>query len=86
MSGMIVTTGDLSRPYEVLGIVSDVAYSSGGFWDNDDAFNYFTETQKRIEKKAEKLGADAVICFRQNICGVESIAYVYSYGTAVKFK
>lgn len=86
MSGVIVTTGDLSRPYEVLDIVSDVAYSSRGFWGNDDALNYFTENQKRIEKKAEKLGADAVICFRQNICGVDTVAWVYSYGTAVKFK
>jgi len=128
MSKVIVTTGDLSQPYEVLGPVYFQVSNKGlfgsalsnlkkkymadiqamkksgamsadradwgflyGEWSvgqNDFEAAFFIATEE-IKKRAEMVGADAVICMRQDIdMDTNGFAYFYlqMYGTAVKFK
>ena len=82
MSEMIVTTGDLSRPYEVLDIVSEL----GWFEYDNEIVKVADEVKEGIKDKARKLEADAVICYRQNLTGVRPNGdYIFAYGTAVRF-
>lgn len=128
MSKVIVTTGDLSQSYEVLGPVYFQVSNKGlfgsalgslkkkykadieamkkrgsmsadrsdwgflyGEWSvgqNDFEAAFFIATEE-IKKRAEMVGADAVICMRQDIdMDTNGFAYFYlqMYGTAVKFK
>ena len=50
----------------------------------DKARNIATD---RMIKEAERLGADAVVCFRYSTSSImQSAAEIMAYGTAVKFK
>jgi ABC-type phosphate transport system auxiliary subunit len=127
MDKIIVTTGDISKPYEIVGPVyfqlsnkgllsssfselareykSDIQKmkkqgtmsadrSDWGFlygeWsvgqsDFEKAFYIATE---ELKKRAEMLGANAIICMRQDIdldTNGFSHFYLQMYGTAVKF-
>ncbi|MDD2965568.1 MAG: heavy metal-binding domain-containing protein [Bacteroidales bacterium] len=127
MSNVIVTTGDISKPYEILGPVYFQVSNKGlfgsalsklvtkyqveivnmkksgmmsegqpdwgflyGEWsvgqsDFEKAFFIATE---ELKKRGEMVGADAIICMRQDIdMDTNAFAYFYlqMYGTAVKF-
>lgn len=127
-SNVIVTTGDLSQPYEILGPVYFQVSNKGlfgstlgnykkkymadiqamkkkgamskdradwgflyGEWSvgqSDFEAAFFIATEE-LKKRAEMVGADAVICMRQDIdMDTNGFAYFYlqMYGTAVKFK
>jgi len=129
MSKVIVTTGDLQRPYETIGpvyfqvsnkglfgsalsrlvsqyqneinemkrrghLVDDVHSDSWswlyGEWSvgQTDFEKAFFVSVEELKKRAELLGADAVIAMRQDIdldtTGF-SFFYMQMYGTAVKF-
>ena len=128
MNNIIVTTGDLDRPYDVLGPVYFQVSNKGLFsstlsrlkthyWEeiqrmksngtmsqfksdwgflygeysvgqNDFEAAFFVATQE-LKKRAKLVGADAVICMRQDIdLDTEGFCYFYlqMYGTAVKFR
>ena len=128
MDQIIVSTGDIDRPYEVLGpiyfqvsnkgllgssldrlksqYVSEIqnmkargtmsqARADWGFLygeysvgQNDFEAAFFIATEE-LKKRAKRVGADAVICMRQDIdIDSNGFAYFYlqMYGTAVKFK
>ena len=125
--GIIVTTGDLKRDYEVLGPVYFQVSNKGlfgsalsalkekylteiqamrmkgtmsekradwgflyGEWSvgqNDFEAAFFIATEE-LKKRAAMVGADAVICMRQDIdMDTNGFAFFYlqMYGTAVKF-
>lgn len=69
--GIILSTGDIPGDYEVIGI----AYGRISTAD-------IKELNSELEKRADKMGADAVI----NVRYLPYIGYLYAYGTAVKFK
>ncbi len=127
MSNVIVTTGDLSQEYEVLGPVYFQVSNKGLFGSALGNYKkkYLSEIQamkkrgtmsedradwgflygewsvgqsefeaaffiatEEIKKRAEMVGADAVICMRQDIdMDTNGFAFFYlqMYGTAVKF-
>lgn len=127
MSKIIVTTADISRPYEILGPVyfqvsnkgifgsalsalvkqykSEIdAMKKGGAMSQDRAdwgFLYgewsvgqtdfekaFFVATEELKKRAEMVGADAVVGMHQDIdMDTNGFAYFYlqMYGTAVKF-
>ena len=127
MKKIIVTTGDLDRPYEVLGPIYFQVSNKGllgssldrlkrlyideiqrmktqgtmshgqadwGFLygeysvgQNDFEAAFFIATEE-LKKRAKRVGADAVICMRQDIdMDTNGFAHFYlqMYGTAVKF-
>ena len=90
---MLTTTCDLKEPYEILGIVSlyhSTKYNKEIFGVDPPADDLMQLIIKRVEDKAEKLGADSVIGFRVNripIATGMAISINYEvYGTAVKCK
>ncbi|MEA4892792.1 MAG: heavy metal-binding domain-containing protein [Peptococcaceae bacterium] len=128
MSKVIVTTGDIDKPYEILGPVYFQVSNKGlfgsalsklvmqyqteikqmknsgamsddrtdwgflyGEWsvgqsDFEKAFFIATE---ELKKRGEMVGADAIICMRQDIdMDTNGFAFFYlqMYGTAVKFR
>lgn len=128
MSNIIVTTGDLTREYDVLGPVYFQVSNKGlfgsalgnykkqymskiqdmkkngtmsqdradwgflyGEWSvgqNDFEAAFFIATEE-LKRRAELVGADAIICMRQDIdMDTNGFAFFYlqMYGTAVKFK
>ena len=88
---MITTTGDLKDAYKVLNIVSlyhSPKYNKEIFGVDPSADDLLQLIIKKIEDKAEKLGADAIIGLRVNRIPIAtgmgiSINYE-AYGTAVK--
>lgn len=68
---IILSTGDIPGNYEVIGI----AY---GRISTDE----IKELNSELERRADKMGADAVI----NVRYLPYVGYLYAYGTAVKFK
>lgn len=89
---MIVSTTNINDKYEVIDTVFIVhSEEAGGFLgmggiDPDTAFN---GVKTQLSKKAEELGADAVIgCdFEQRIAQTatgKQVLEVFAYGTAVK--
>lgn len=128
MSQIIVTTGDIDRPYDVLGPIYFQVSNKGilssslsnlktyyaneiqrmksqgtmsearadwGFLygeysvgQNDFEAAFFIATEE-LKKRAQRVGADAVICMRQDIdmdTNGFTFFYLQMYGTAVKFK
>ena len=128
MSNIIVTTGDLTREYDVLGPVYFQVSNKGlfgsalgnykkqymskiqdmkkngtmsqdradwgflyGEWSvgqNDFEAAFFIATEE-LKRRAELVGADAIICMRQDIdMDTNGFAFFYlqMYGTAVKFE
>lgn len=127
MSQIIVTTGDLQRPYDVLGPVYFQVSNKGLLTNSLEKLksHYYSEIQRmkahgtmskatmdwgflygewsvgqsdfeaaffiateELKKRAKLVGADAVICMRQDIdMDTNGFAYFYlqMYGTAVKF-
>lgn len=69
--GIILSTGDIPGNYEVIGIV----YGRIGTAE-------IKELNSELEKRADKMDADAVI----NVRYLPYVGYLYAYGTAVKFK
>lgn len=69
--GIILSTGDVPGNYEIIGIV----YGRIGTAE-------IKELNSELEKRADKMDADAVI----NVRYLPYIGYLYAYGTAVKFK
>lgn len=127
MSEVIVTTGDISKPYEILGPVYFQVSNKGlfgsalsklvtkyqneissmkksgmmsegqadwgflyGEWSvgqSDFEKAFFVATEE-LKKRGEMVGADAIICMRQDTdLDTNGFAYFYlqMYGTAVKF-
>lgn len=127
MSNVIVTTGDISKPYEILGPVYFQVSNKGlfgsalsklvtkyqaeianmkksgmmsegqadwgflyGEWSvgqSDFEKAFFVATEE-LKKRGEMVGADAIICMRQDTdLDTNGFAYFYlqMYGTAVKF-
>lgn len=68
---VIVTTGDIQKNYEIIGIISASITS-----DN------LEDLERKLGKKALKLGANAVVSVRYLLFG----GRIYAYGTAVKLK
>lgn len=128
MDQIIVTTGDITQPYDILGPVYFQVSNKGlfgssldklksryyeeikrmksqgnmsescsdwgflyGEWSvgqNDFEAAFFIATEE-LKKRAKLVGADAIICMRQDIdMDTNGFAYFYlqMYGTAVKFK
>lgn len=127
MSKVIVTTGDIDRPYEILGPVyfqvsnkgifgsalsklvaqyqSEIArmkkqgtmsqdradwgalYGEWSVGQSDFEKAFFIATEE-LKKRGEMVGADAIICMRQDIdMDTNGFAFFYlqMYGTAVRF-
>ena len=127
-NNIIVTTGDISKTYEILGpiyfqisnkglfgstlsklkkqyaqeiankrkdgAISDAKADFGflyGEWSvgqSDFEVAFFIATEE-LKKRAQMVGADAVVCMRQDIdLDTNGFAHFYlqMYGTAVKFK
>lgn len=128
MSQIIVTTGDIKQPYDILGPIYFQISNKGLFSNSLDKLKsqYSTEIQKmrsrgtlsefkadwgflygewsvgqsdfeaaffiateELKKRAKRVGADAIICMRQDIdMDTNGFAYFYlqMYGTAVKLR
>jgi len=83
---MIITSGDIDRPYEIIGLASVLVS------DNivDKAYK---KAIKELEKSARKMGADAVTFMRMSnamatqwgCLGQRQVLVLFVWGTAVKF-
>lgn len=71
MNNIIITSGDLKKDYEILGIVS---------YFIPDTFDDVDWGIRELKMKCEEIGGNAIIHFTQNINSECSVFY----GTAVK--
>lgn len=91
---LLVTTGDLpNKNYEVLGFVESTASEMGfGIATESQISQMKTEALNNgLVKKAEELGADAVINVSMSTSSTATYIFflttnVYAKGTAIKFK
>lgn len=98
MSEVILTTRDLKDAYEVLGLVNITI--AGNTWKDEakaldlqidtgflagyDVDTAFTVASSALAKKAEMVGADAVIGCEFDVGFDNNGPYVVGFGTAVK--
>lgn len=92
---IIISTGDLHKPYEILDVIFAIGSSTAKGWGSSvNSGKAFDEVKDLLETKCKKLGGNAVInCQFEYRNAVESkligkdnqVLEIFAYGTAVKY-
>jgi uncharacterized protein YbjQ (UPF0145 family) len=91
---MLVSSGDISRPYEVIDLVTAYAASDEKFSGKISGANAYTAAIHRLKNAAVSLEADALIYVnlhgnmgvKRAFVGEVHMYEVFAWGTAVKFR
>ena len=87
-NNIIVTSGDLKKDYEIVGMVSHY-FSSIIIKKPSTADEIFDFVVEKLKEKAEELGGDAIVSvrFQREYIGSGYVqgSTLFSYGTVVKF-
>lgn len=101
IQNIVVTTGDLKEPYEIISPTFTLGQDRGGTFNqllggNGSPSSAFDVSVFQLKNKAYELGADAIICAKfeyrvavgqKGLTGnYNRVVEFFSYGTAVKFK
>lgn len=90
---MLVSSGDIGRPYEVISLVTGYATSDEKFLGSISGGAAYEAAIKRLQEAAGKLGADALIYvnlhgnmgIKRAFVGEVHMYEVFAWGTAVRF-
>lgn len=91
--GIILSTGDINRNYEILSTVFAIDSHQGGFFKAINPAAAFTGVNEQLKTACKGLGGDAVICclfeyrnaLADGLMGKKQAIEIFAYGTAVKF-
>ena len=91
---MIISTGDLKQPYEIIDTIFALDSHKEGIIFGADPGKAFDGVKQQLSKKCSSLGGDAVInCQFQyriavgdGIMSKKQVIEFFAYGTAVKTK
>ncbi len=98
ISTVILTTGDIKHPYEILDVIVTVAAHQAGYFDAANPSSAFGGIKMALRKIAYDMGANTVIhCqFEYRVgagqgllsryLGGKQFVEIFAYGTAVKLK
>ena len=90
---IIVTTGDLHVPYEIIDAIFAVSFNKETWFRAADPSASFNGVKEILKDKCRAVGGDAVICcqfeYRISVdqgvlAGNKQVAEIWAYGTAVR--
>jgi uncharacterized protein YbjQ (UPF0145 family) len=93
-NAVVITTGDLKRPYEVMDTVFAMDSSEAGFFSSANPTAAFQALNGQLRSVAASAGADAIIAcqfeYRNayvdgTFGGTNQVIELFAYGTAVKY-
>lgn len=87
---IIISTGDLNKPYEIIDTIFAVDSATAKGWGSTlKPEKAFEGVKDELEKECKKLGGNAVInCqfeYRNALDGKNQAIEFFAYGTAVKY-
>ena len=91
---IILTTGDLKEPYEILDTIIALDAHEAGYFSSAKPSTAFDGVKNQLRTIAYDMGADAVICCQfeyrvavgQGLFGSKQAIEIFAYGTAVKLQ
>ena len=94
ISKIILSTGNLNVPYEIVDTVITVSAHQAGYFDAANPSTAFDGVKTSLRTLAYDMGADAVICCEfdyrvgaeRGLLGSQQFVEIFAYGTAVKLK
>lgn len=94
ISKIILTTGDLKEPYEILDTIIALDAHEAGYFSSAKPSTAFDGVKNQLRTIAYDMGADAVICCQfeyrvavgQGLFGSKQAIEIFAYGTAIKLQ
>ncbi len=92
MNNILVTTGDIKEDYEIVDAIFALDSCTEGVFKGADPNKAFDKVKDGLRKKANELGAHAVIncefeyrvAVSQGIMSSKQVIEIFAYGTAVR--
>lgn len=88
MSGVLISTGDLKKDYEIVDIVFAVQVIRSHFFRTGgrETLDFLPEVNKKLKKAAKGKGCNAVIWIDYDFARNPDVQIITAYGTGVKLK
>lgn len=92
MNNVLITTGDIKEDYEIIDAIFALDSCKEGFFQGADPNKAFDKVKEGLRKKANEIGAHAVIncqfeyrvAVSQGFGGSKQVIEIFAYGTAVR--